>query len=77
MSETKLLHCPFCGNEVSIYEPVPNAYEPYTGRKYCIFCPGCDLLFGYDEVYGPDFKTREEAAAAWNTRVSERRTSDE
>ena len=68
MSEVYLDRCPFCGDEASIYEPEPHIHGPDTGRKYCVRCASCDLLFGYDETYGGDFKTPEEAAYEWNMR---------
>ena len=69
MSEIKLKPCPFCGNEAEIYEPKSYINGYYYTHGYCIRCSVCKLQFGYDEDYKGSFKTPEDAAEAWNTRV--------
>ena len=69
MSDIELKPCPFCGNEVSIYKPEPHIYDYTRVNRCCVCCTYCDLLFGYDEDYGGDFITPEEAATEWNRRV--------
>ena len=63
--------CPFCGGQVSVIKPEPRLYRPARNHPYSIACYNCNLLFGFDEDYGGDFDTEEEAVKAWNTRAGE------
>lgn len=60
MSNTKLLPCPFCGEEKNIYL---EKYEHAAGERWRIFCAECmaQIDRGYDQIqYG--------VIEAWNTR---------
>lgn len=67
MATPKLSPCPFCGGEAKLYEfhEIPSVGEAYT--KYNPGCAtnGCPIE-GWIEVW---FKTKEEAAAIWNSRA--------
>lgn len=67
----KLKPCPFCGGEAEIVNYEPRLHRPSRNHPYSVYCPGCDLLFGWDEDYGGEFDTKKEATEAWNTRYKE------
>lgn len=64
----KLKPCPFCGG-------VPSTADWITSRLYtrdnafCVYCPSCQLLFGFDADYGGQFATEQEAIETWNRRA--------
>lgn len=64
----ELKSCPFCGGEASIVSTEPRLYRPSRNGKYAVACYGCEIYLGYDEDYGCQFDTEEEAIEAWNTR---------
>ena len=69
---SKLKPCPFCGEKdsVEIEEGYVNDYDGYRETEdYFVRCRRCDLMFGYDDELGGDFRTMEEALAAWNKRI--------
>ena len=70
MSENRLLPCPFCGGEVCVYKPTPHVLDYRHIHGFSVWCPNCDLVFGYNEDWGGVFETEEVAAAAWNTAVT-------
>lgn len=67
----KLKPCPFCGGEATIAQFEPRLHRPISNHPYAVYCPNCDLLFGWDTDYGGEFDTVEEAIAAWNRRYKE------
>ena len=69
MSTLRLKPCPFCGQEVAIVQMEPRLYRLSRNHPYTVVCNGCCLFFGYDEDYGGQFDSREEAAEVWNKRV--------
>lgn len=71
MSKAELKPCPFCGGEARIVSTEPRLYRHSRNGKYAVACYGCEIYLGYDEDYGCQFDTKEEAIEAWNTRESE------
>ncbi|MBR0203145.1 MAG: Lar family restriction alleviation protein, partial [Synergistaceae bacterium] len=53
--------CPFCGGTARLYSGKINFY-PYDHR-YRVWCEKCNAMSNL-------FRTREEAVASWNRRVS-------
>lgn len=68
---SELLPCPICGGKAEIAEFDPPLRRPARNHPYTVYCPGCELLFGWDVDYGGTFDTPEEASAAWNRRYKE------
>lgn len=61
--EAQLKACPFCGGEATIWKAFPQANYPWaTGVEHTDSCPDA----GWE---GLCHKTKEEAIAAWNTRI--------
>ena len=69
MSE-KLKPCPFCGGTVNIANEIPARILNDPEHGFCITCPACELLFGFDCDYGGQFTSENEAINAWNSRYS-------
>ena len=73
MSETKLKPCPFCGKKDSVEIEEGYVHDDFNGYRetgdYFVRCRYCDLMFGYDDELGGNFKTMEEALDAWNKRA--------
>lgn len=63
--------CPFCGGAVDFATLPPRLYRPERNHDLCVVCWECDLYFGWDCDYGGRFDTEQEAAEAWNRRVSD------
>lgn len=62
--------CPFCGGKAELY------YAPYNKMKlipcYSAFCTECRIMIGTTKNNMTDFfRTKEEAAEAWNRRASD------
>ena len=66
--------CPFCGKKDSVGIEDGYVYDDFDGYRetgdYFVRCRYCDLMFGYDDKLGGNFSTMEDAANAWNRRVS-------
>ncbi|WP_136799723.1 Lar family restriction alleviation protein [Desulfosediminicola ganghwensis] len=67
MTTFSLSPCPFCGSEAKLYE----FHEvPALGGSHSRFNPGCAndgcFIEGWIDAW---FKSKEEAAAAWNSRA--------
>lgn len=68
----KLKPCPFCGRTPVVVQIEPCLHRRLTDKRlYTVCCPSCNLLFGWDTDYGGEFKTEDEAIAAWNQRCKE------
>ena len=67
----ELKPCPFCGGEACVCKISPRLYRPSRNHEYTVVCYGCDLLFGFDEDYGGEFDTEEQAIDAWNRRAND------
>ena len=70
MSGISLKPCPQCGGEVCVYRTIPRVRDYSRTHNFSVWCPKCDLVFGYNEDWGGIFETEETAAAAWNTAVT-------
>ena len=67
----KLKPCPFCGREaILVKNEHPRLHRPSRNGQYHVACYECDLMMGYDEDYGGQFDTKEEAIEAWNRRYT-------
>ncbi len=55
---TKIIECPFCGNDP---DPQPCCIGLKTNPRYQIYCPCC-------EYWGPVGHSPQLAVEAWNTR---------
>ena len=67
MNQLKL--CPFCGEQARVIASHhPRLYRPSRNGNYYVVCDSCDALLGFDEDYGGQFDTEEEAIEAWNRR---------
>ena len=65
----KLKPCPFCGGNPQVVHIEPCIHRPSRNHPLGVVCYKCDLFFGYDEDYGGEFDTEEDAIKAWNRRV--------
>lgn len=62
--------CPFCGRAPMLITPereLARLYRP-SRNGYALYCPSCQLMFGWDWDYGGTFGTVQEAINAWNRR---------
>jgi Lar family restriction alleviation protein len=60
MTDEKLLPCPFCGGQAALY----GNETRHPNTKMCrVHCAAC-------EASGANYATRQEAAHAWNTRLT-------
>jgi len=59
VNETKLLPCPFCGNERGLYTMRTKYAGDVVDRRIC--CPNCD-------ANGPSSDSDAEAGDQWNRR---------
>ena len=69
---SELKPCPFCGGKVEIKQdtryPRSGKYKDEAVKAYEVICPNYDcIIYNADNKY---FLTEEEAAKAWNSRVS-------
>lgn len=85
MTAEQIGTCPFCGRPVYVdmtdeegnYSKEPGyAQDPYSGLWFVLVhnhiedvYPLCSITRGEDECLGVIYATKEEAIAAWNTRV--------
>ena len=65
----KLKGCPWCEDEPVIVNTWHRLSRPSRNGKYHIECYNCELMFGYDDDYGGQFKTKKEATEKWNSRI--------
>lgn len=65
---TELKPCPFCGGKSHVVQIEPRLYRLSRNHPLGVVCYNCDLFFGYNEDYGGEFDTYEDAAEAWNRR---------
>ena len=62
--------CPFCGGIVSVTDDMPARLYNELEKAFCVICPACELIFGWDCDYGGQFSSQDEAIDAWNRRVN-------
>ena len=63
--------CPFCGGIASITDEIPARLYNENEPAFCVTCPACELLFGWDCDYGGQFSSKQEVIDAWNRRTPE------
>ena len=62
----ELENCPICGGEMDIVNWDPPLIKSWRNGRYSLWCPHCEMLFGWDRDYGCQYDTEKEAAREWN-----------
>lgn len=68
----KLKPCPFCGGEAQVAMPqltIQSLNTTFNIDTYCVYCPKCQMYFGYTPKHKGIYDTEQEAIKAWNRRV--------